>query len=128
MTRTEYKQYLYDLFVRETDGCLHPKKAVFAQKHSHGDLSFKELFIELGYLGVEYEKQLTSERTLRRAAAFVLHSVASIMNRYHLSFEEAMDPKYHEERWALLLENNAAECHKNQLLGMTKEQLTDGVL
>lgn len=128
MTRSEYKQYLYDLFMKETDGCLHPKKDAFVKLHSHGDLTFNQLYIELGYLGVQYEKQLTADRALKKAAAFCTHSVATMMFRHQLTFDEALDPKYHEERWGLLLQNGASPEHKNQLLGMTKAQLVDGVL
>ncbi|AHZ60171.1 hypothetical protein HQ81_0167 [Dickeya phage phiDP23.1] len=45
------------------------------------------------------------------------------MFRHHITFDEALDPQYHEERWDLLLKNGANPEHKDQLLGMTKAQL-----
>lgn len=129
MTRTEYAEYLYDLFMKETEGQLHPAKARFKELHDKGDLSPIRIIRELRLMGVEYQKQhITATRTLQRATAHNLHSVASIMFRHNLSFDEAMDPKYHEERWALLVANGADEKHKEQLLGMTKAQLVGGVL
>lgn len=129
MTHTEYVEYLYDLFMKETDGQLHPKKSHIKELYEKGDLSPIRIIRELRLMGVEYQKQhITATRTLQRATAHNLHSVASIMFRHHLSFDEAMDPKYHEERWVLLVANGANENHKEQLLGMTKAQLVDGVL
>lgn len=129
MTRTEYTEYLYDLFMKETEGQLHPAKAYLKELHDKGELPLPLIIRELRLMGVEYtEYPITYPRTLQRATAHVLHSVATIMFRYHLSFDEAMDPKYHEERWILLLANGAPENHKEQLLSMTKAQLVDGVL
>lgn len=128
MTQTEYKQYLYDLFMKETDGVLHPKKSTIIALHSEGTLSTAYLLKELLLLGVDHEMHITSERTLKRATSYVLHSVATMMFRHHITFDEALDPKYHEERWGLLVNNGARPEHKNQLLGMTKAQLVDGVL
>ncbi|QEG07893.1 hypothetical protein CPT_Magnus_009 [Klebsiella phage Magnus] len=129
MTRIEYAEYLYDLFMKETEGQLHPAKARFKELHDKGELPLPFIIRELRLMGVEYtEYPITCPRTLQRATAHVLHSVATIMFRYHLSFDEAMDPKYHEERWALLVANGADEKHKEQLLGMTKAQLVGGVL
>lgn len=129
MTRTEYTEYLYDLFMKETDGQLHPKKSLFKELYEKGDLSPTRIIRELHLMGIEYETPyITTTRTLQRATAHNLHSVASIMFRHHLSFDEAMDPKYHEERWELLVCNGAEEKHKEQLLGMTKAQLVGGVL
>ncbi|AFO10324.1 putative uncharacterised protein [Salmonella phage Vi01] len=128
MMRPEYKQYLYDLFMKETDGVLHPKKATIVKLHSEGDLSIAYIRKELDLMGIEYEDHITDTRALKRATAIVLHTVATIMHRHHVSFDDAMTPQYHEERWDLLLKNGAESGHKNQLLGMTKEQLVDGVL
>ncbi|QOI58310.1 hypothetical protein pSal_SNUABM02_077 [Salmonella phage pSal-SNUABM-02] len=66
---------------------------------------------------------IKTTRTMRRATAHCVHSVASIMFRHHITFDEALDPQYHEERWELLLQNGAKPEHKDQLLGMTKAQL-----
>ncbi|UNI71389.1 hypothetical protein [Salmonella phage SPTD1] len=128
MKRPEYKQYLYDLFMKETDGALHPKKATIVKLHSEGDLSIAYIRKELDLMGIEYEDHITDTRALKRETAIVLHTVATIMHRHHVSFDDAMTPQYHEERWDLLLKNGAKSEHKNQLLGMTKEQLVDGVL
>ncbi|YP_009966671.1 hypothetical protein HYQ26_gp158 [Salmonella phage Se-G] len=128
MTQSEYKQYLYDLFMKETDGTLHPKKATIVALHSEGDLSTAYLIKELDLMGIEYQHHITDHRNLLRATAIVLHTVATIMHRHHVSFDVAMTPQYHEERWELLKLNGAHSSHKNQLLGMTKEQLVDGVL
>lgn len=128
MTQSEYKHYLYNLFTQETDGMLHPKKEYITRLYSEGNLSTAYLRKELDLMGIEYQDHITITRTLRRATAQVLHSVATIMSRHHLSFDEAMDVKYREERWALLLLNGAKEQHKEQLLLMTKAQLVDGVL
>lgn len=128
MTQSEYKQYLYDLFMKETDGTLHPKKATIVVLHSQGALSFSYLFKELDLMGIEYKKHITLERTLKRATAHCVHSVATVMFRHHITFDEALDPQYHEERWDLLLKNGAKPEYKDQLLGMTKAQLVDGVL
>lgn len=128
MKRPEYKQYLYDLFMKETDGVLHPKKATIVKLHSEGDLSIAYIRKELDLLGIEYEDHITDTRALKRATAIVLYTVATIMHRYHVSFDDAMAPQYHDERWDLLLKNGAKPDHKKQLLGMTKEQLVDGVL
>ncbi|WKM80348.1 hypothetical protein [Salmonella phage SW16-7] len=128
MTQSEYKQYLYDLFMKETDGTLHPKKATIVVLHSQGALSFSYLFKELDLMGIEYKKHITPERTLKRAIAHCVHSVATVMFRHHITFDEALDPQYHEERWDLLLKNGAKPEYKDQLLGMTKAQLVDGVL
>ncbi|AER70292.1 hypothetical protein F416_gp160 [Salmonella typhimurium phage PhiSH19] len=128
MTQSEYKQYLYDLFMKETDGTLHPKKAAIVALHSEGDLSIAYIRKELDLMGIEYEDHITDTRALKRATAIVLHTVATIMHRHHVSFDDAITPQYHEERWDLLLKNGAKSEHKNQLLGMTKEQLVDGVL
>lgn len=128
MTQSEYKQYLYGLFDRETDGMLHPKKEYITRLYSEGNLSAAYLRRELDLMGIEYQDHITITRTLQRATAQVLHSVATVMFRHHLSFDEALDPKYREERWALLLLNGAKEEHKEQLLMMTKSQLVDGVL
>lgn len=133
MTRNEYLakylEYLYDLFMKETDGQLHPAKARIKQLHEDGLLTPAFVIRQLRLMGVEYETPyITNIRTLQRATAHNLHSVGSIMFRHHISFDEAMDPKYHEERWALLVANGADEKYKEQLLGMTKAQLVDGVL
>ncbi|WNM70675.1 hypothetical protein CPT_Mansal_009 [Salmonella phage Mansal] len=128
MTQSGYKQYLYDLFMKETDGALHPKKATIVKLHSECDLSIAYIRKELDLMGIEYEDHITDTRALKRATAIVLHTVATIMHRHHVSFDDAMTPRYHEERWDLLLKNGAESGHKNQLLGMTKEQLVDGVL
>lgn len=128
MTQSEYKQYLYDLFMKETYGMLHPKKDTIVALHSQGVLSLSYLFRELDLMGIEYQKQITSERTLKRATAHCVHSVATVMFRHHITFDEALDPQYHEERWDLLLKNGAKPEHKEQLLGMTKAQLVGGVL
>lgn len=128
MTQSEYKQYLYDLFMKETDGAIHPKKATIVVLHSQGALSFSYLFKELDLMGIEYKKHITLERTLKRAIAHCVHSVATMMFRYHITFDEALEPQYHEERWELLLQNGTKPEHKDQLLGMTKAQLVDGVL
>lgn len=66
---------------------------------------------------------IKTTRTLRRATAHCVHSVAAIMFRHHITFDEALDPQYHEERWELLLQNGAKPEHKDQLLGLTKAQL-----
>ncbi|BBK03747.1 hypothetical protein [Enterobacter phage EspM4VN] len=128
MTKSEYKQYLYDLFMKETDGTLHPKKDAIVRMYSQGELSFAYIFKELDLMGLEYEDQIVSDRALKRATAHVLHSVAAIMFTHHVSFDEALDPKYHDERWVLLKRNGAHTAHRNQLLGMSKAQLVDGVL
>ncbi|QIQ62047.1 hypothetical protein bering_181 [Salmonella phage bering] len=128
MTQSGYKQYLYDLFMKETDGALHSKKATIVKLHSEGDLSIAYIRKELDLMGIEYEDHITDTRALKRATAIVLHTVATIMHRHHVSFDDAMTPQYHEERWELLKLNGAHSSHKNQLLGMTKSQLVDGVL
>ena len=71
---------------------------------------------------------IKTTRTMKRAIAHCVHSVATVMFRHHITFDEALDPQYHEERWDLLLKNGAKPEHKDQLLGMTKAQLVDGVL
>ena len=120
MTQSEYKQCLYDLFMKETDGTIHPKKATIVVLHSQGALSFSYLFKELDLMGIEYKKHITLERTLKRAIAHCVHSVATMMFRYHITFDQ--------ERRELLLQNGAKPEHKDQILGMTKAQLVDGVL
>lgn len=66
---------------------------------------------------------IKTTRTMRRATAHCVHSVATIMFRHHISFDEALATEYHEERWDLLLQNGASPDHKEQLLGMTKSEL-----
>lgn len=66
---------------------------------------------------------IKNTRAMKRAIAHCVHSVATIMFRHHITFDEALDPQYHEERWDLLLKNGANPEHKDQLLGMTKAQL-----
>lgn len=128
MIQSEYKQYLYDLFMKETDGTLHPKKATISRLHSEDQLSISYVRKELDLLGVEYQDHITNPIVLSRATAHVLHSVATVMFKYHVSFDKAMDPGYHEFRWSLLQSNGAKPEHKEQLLGMTKQQLVEGVI
>ena len=66
---------------------------------------------------------IKTTRTMKRAIAHCVHSVATVMFRHHITFDEALDPQYHEERWGLLLQNGANPEHKDQLLGLTKAQL-----
>lgn len=127
MTHFEYTQYLYDLFMKETDGQLHPAKNVINLLHKKGVLTCTFIERELDLMGVEYKRTtITDEHALKRATAYCLHSVATMMFRHHISFDEAMDPKYHKERWDLLKRNGVEESHKHQLLGMTKEELVGG--
>ena len=71
MTRIEYAEYLYDLFMKETEGQLHPAKARFKELHDKGELPLPFIIRELRLImkiiiGVTHIKVNIGKVRLRR--------------------------------------------------------------
>uniref|UniRef100_A0AAU8KZ57 Uncharacterized protein n=1 Tax=Serratia phage Kevin TaxID=3161161 RepID=A0AAU8KZ57_9CAUD len=127
-TEAEYQQYLYNLLMEHAPSDL-PLKAQAKEKWGNGQfqqfskyyLSNIQVFLKRN--GIPYDRQPVGERQTMWFRSFVIHSVASVMYKHFISFDEAIDPKYAEERWEEAVYNNLPAEWRYAFINSTKEEL-----
>ena len=127
-TTAEYQQYLYGLLMEHAPTDL-PLKTQASAKWKNGSFQqhYKYYLINIhGFLkknNIPFDRQPVGERQDAWFRSFVIHSVASMIRKHVITFDEAVSPEYAEERWALAVENNVPEEWRYAFINVTKEEL-----
>lgn len=128
-TTVEYKQYLYNLFV-ETAQADDPLVAQINKHWKDGKLAhgqyiypFLQIHVYFKTQGIVFDKQPLNEKGWANMRGFALHTVASVMRRHHISFDEAMSWKYLDDRWESCVDSDLDPSWKYLILSFTKSEL-----